>query len=185
MKKVMFSILISAFIVGCAGKAMNYMTYSESRPVIKATPDLSTVVIFRFMFYGAPWVFKHYVDGKLIGENKGRTWFMAKIKPGKHYLMSHSEIVATAYMNFKPGKIYYLSEGAVIGLDRVRPTGFGPLSEREAIEGEKTYRYLEFQSTKDAEDMDLELYKQSIKDYEKEIKENPAGFKDILGYDGV
>ena len=34
------------------------------------------------------------------------------------------------------------------------------------------------------EDMDPKLYKQAIAVYHEEVKQNPAGFKDILQYKG-
>jgi hypothetical protein len=129
-------------------------------------------------------VFWNYLDGKIIGETKGKTYFVTPVSPGQHYVVVATENSAVAQINFQPGKIYYLREGVTMGLWRARTSGFSPLSSQEAKESMSKCTYVEIDPNNNVGDMDAKLYQQAIADYQKEIKDNPEGFKDMLEYKG-
>ena len=182
MKKL---ILIISFIFLLAGCATTHMVKHEKAPDAIFQPDKATLVIIRESWFGFAMVFWNYLDGKLIGETKGQTYFVTPVTPGLHYVVVAVENKGIAHFNFKPGKTYFLREGVIMGNWRARTSGFYPMTPEEAAKAMKDCTYLEYDSQTGQEDMDPKLYQQAIDEYHKEVKENPAGFKDILKYDGV
>jgi hypothetical protein len=77
-----------------------------------------------------------------------------------------------------------LREGVTIGWWRARTTGFSPLIPQEAMEAINNCTYWEYDPNRGGEDMDPNLYKQAIANYNENVKQNPDGFKDMLQYKG-
>lgn len=154
------------------------------KPEFKAKSDTATLVIIRDAALGFAVIFWNYLDGKLIGESTGKTYFITNVKPGPHYVMVATENTAVAHIYFKPGRVYFLREGVIIGLWRARTNGFEALTYEQARDAMNSCTYLEFDPTRGGEDMDPKLYQQAIKDYQEELIKNPEGFKAILEYKG-
>jgi len=161
------------------------MSTPEKAPDLTSHPDKATLVIIRGSWLGGSIVFWNYLDGKLIGETKGKTYFVTSVTPGPHYLVIATENTAAAHFDFKPGKTYFLGEGVAMGIWRARTSGFYPMTPEDAAKAMKDCSYLEYDSKTGQEDMDPKLYQQAIDEYHKDVKENPNAFKDILKYDGV
>lgn len=181
MKKILISAICIILLSGCTATRM---AAPDRKPDLAPRSDAATLVIIRDAFLGSAIVFWNYLDGKFIGETQGRTFFLTSVKPGPHYVVVTSENAAVAHLDFQVGKTYYLREGVTMGLWRARTTGFSPLSPQEAREAMNNCTYWEHDPQKSGEDMDPKLYQQTIKDYHEEVKQNPAGFKDILEYKG-
>jgi hypothetical protein len=182
MKKLLLSISLIFLLAGCA---TSHMVKPDTVSDVTFQPDKSTLVIIRESWFGGGMVFWNYLDEKLIGETIGQTYFVTPVTPGLHYVTVAVENTAVAHFNFKPGKTYFLREGVVMGIWRARTSGFYPMTPEEAAKAMKDCTYLEYDSQTGQEDMDPKLYQQAIAEYHKELKENPAGFKNILKYDGV
>lgn len=181
MRKI-FALLVVVFIFfGCAATSM---IAPERQPNLETAADKATVVIIRDAFIGNAVVFWNYVDGKFIGETKGKTYIVTQVTPGKHYLVVTTENTAVAQIDFKPGRIYYLREGIAIGIWRAHTSGFSPMTPQEAKEAMNSCTYWEIDPKNSVGDMDPKLYEQAIADYHVEVKQNPEGFKDILLYQG-
>jgi hypothetical protein len=181
MKKLALLTICIFFLMGCA---TGYMVTRDIKPEITAKADSATLVIIRDTSFGFAIVFWNYLDGKMIGETKGKTYFVTPVKSGPHYVMVASENTAVARFDFQPGKIYYLREGVLMGWWRARTSGFESLTQQQAMESIKDCTYLEFDASKGGEDMDPKLYKTAIEEYHAEVKQNPEGFKAILEYKG-
>jgi len=181
MRKIFILAVCIFLFSGCAATSM----IAPDRK-IDLTPraDSSKLIIIRDTIFGTAIVFWNYLDGKLIGETKGKTYFATNVEPGPHYVVVASENTAVAHLNFEPGKIYYLREGVTVGWWRARTTGFSPLNPQEAMEAMYNCTYWEYDPTLGGENMDPKLYEQAIADYNEEIKQNPGGFKDMLEYKG-
>lgn len=182
MKKLLLLILSLLLFSGCA--ATN-MTKLERPPKLKPPSDQAMLVIIRDTHFGGPIVFWHYLDGKMIGETQGRSYFVTDVPPGLHYVVVTSENNATAKFDFKPGKTYFIGEGVTMGIWRARTSGFYPMTREAAEEAMKECDYLQFNPAASGEDIDSELYQQAIKDYEDDVKNNPDSYKEVLQYDGV
>ena len=181
MKKILALLAVVFIFSGCAATSM---IAPDRKPNLTPATDKSTVVIIRDAFLGNAIVFWNYVDGKFIGETKGKTYFVTQVPPGKHYLVVTTENTAVAQIDFQPGRIYYLREGIAMGIWRARTSGFSPMTPEEAKAAMNSCTYWEVDPSKGIGDMDPKLYEQAIADYHAEVKQNPEGFRDILQYQG-
>jgi len=176
----LLAICISLF-TGCATSSM---VTRDTKLEITAKLDSATLVIIRDSWLGSPIVFWNYLDGKLIGETQGKTYFVTYVKPGSHYVVVATENTGVAQLDFQSGKIYYLREGVIMGLWRARTSGFEPYTPQQAMDAIKDCKYLELDPSKTPEDMDPKLYKAAVEEYHAEVKQNPEGFKAMLQYKG-
>ena len=181
MRRILIGALCIFLLSGCAATSM---VAPDRKPDLTSRPDTSRLVIIRDTSFGFAIVFWNYLDGKLIGETKGKTYFVTNVKPGPHYVVVATENTAVAHLDFQPGKIYYLREGVLLGMWRARTSGFSPVNQQEAMEAMKNCTYMEYDPTKGGQDMDPKLYQQTITDYHTEVKQNPEGFKNMLEYKG-
>jgi len=177
-------LILSICLILLSGCAATSMIAPDRKPDLTPQMNTATLVIVRDTFMGTAIVFWNYLDGKLIGETKGKTYFVTRVKPGPRYVVVTTENTAVAHLDFRPGKIYYLREGVLMGWWRARTSGFSPLTPQEATEAMNSCTYMELDPTKAGEDMDPKLYQQAIADYKTEIKQNPEGFKAMLEYKG-
>jgi hypothetical protein len=180
MKKLFSIIFLSQFFIGCAA---THMLVTEKKPELSADPNAATLIIIRDMFLGKGIVVWNYVDGKLIGETKGYTYFISKVQPGKHYLIAESENVTTVQMDFKPNKNYYLRQDIWMGIMRAR-TGYSVYNPDEAAAAMKKCEFWEYDKNNPGEDLPKEKYEQAIKDYEKDLKKDPKGYQPFLEHPG-
>jgi uncharacterized protein YceK len=181
MKKLVMLLSCIFLLSGCA---TGIMVKRDTKPEIAAKSDSATLVITRDTSFGFAVTFWNYLDGKFIGETTGKTYFVTPVKPGPHYVVVTTENTAVANIDFQSGKTYFLREGVLMGLWRARTSGFEPLTYEQAMESIRECTYQEIDTSKTAEDMDPQLYKKAIEEYHTEVKQNPAGFKDILEYKG-
>ena len=181
MKKTLALLAVVFILSGCAATSM---IAPERQPNLSPSVDKATVVIIRDAFMGNAIVFWNYIDGKFIGETKGKTYIVTQVNPGKHYLVVTTENTAVAQIDFKPGRIYYLREGIAMGIWRARTSGFSPMTPQEAKEAMNSCTYWEVDPKSSIGDMDPKLYEKAIADYHLEVQQNPEGFRDILLYQG-
>ncbi|HYA15425.1 MAG TPA: hypothetical protein VEF33_13905 [Syntrophales bacterium] len=182
MKKLLLLAVCIFLLSGCYGAS--YMLAPDRKPDLTPRKKMATLVIIRDQHYGWPAVFLHYLDGKFIGDTKGKTYFVTPVEPGPHYVVVVTENAAVAYLKFEPGKIYYIHECVIVGHWRARTCGFNPLTPEQARESMKECTYWERDPAKGGEDMDPNSYQQVIADYQAEVKQNPKGFKAMLEYKG-
>lgn len=182
MKKSIFIISIIFLFAGCS---TTHMTKTDKEPDLITETNKATLIIFRDTYFGGAIVFWNYLDDKLIGETTGKTYFVTSVTPGPHYVVVATENTGVAYFDFKPGKTYFLGEGVVMGLWRARTSGFYPMTPEGAKMAMLNCSYMKYDPETGGEKMDPILYKQAIDEYQRDVKENPDAFKDILEYDGV
>ena len=183
MKKLTMMLVLSmAILSGCA---TTQMTKLETKPDLAPPSDMSTLFIFRETYFGGAIVFWHYLDGKLIGETKAHDYFKTQVTPGSHYVVTATENATASYFDFKPGKSYFLGQGVAMGIWRARSSGFYPMTQEAALKAMNDCSYQEYTPKNGPVEMDPKLYAQAIEDYQKDLKVNPDGYKDILNYDGV
>lgn len=181
MKRALLTAVCIALLTGCA---TTQMIKPEHSPELAARPDSALLVIVRDAFLGGGIVFWNYLDGKFIGETMGKTYFITQVKPGEHYVVSASENTGIAHLNFQAGKRYFLRQGVTMGLWRARTSGFFPMTSSEAQEAIGNCTYLQLDTSKTFPDMEPALYQKAINEYQTGVKENPAGYKELLEYKG-
>ena len=178
------TMVLMVFIFLLSSCATTHMLKPEDQPELTARPDTATLVIIRDTWFGGGIVFWNYLDGKLIGETMGNTYFVSYIPPGPHYVVAATENTGIAHFDFQPGKIYSLRQGVTMGVWRARTSGFFPLNLDEAAEAIKSCTYLKYDPNKGGEDMDPKLYQQAIQEYHADVQANPEGYKALLEYKG-
>ncbi len=181
MKRFLLLMVCIALLTGCAS---TQMLKPEQRPELVATSDKALLVIVRDAFLGGGIVFWNYLDGKFIGETMGKTYFIAHVPPGKHYVVSETENTGVAHLDFIAGKQYFLRQGVTIGVWRARTSGFFPITAAEAQQAVRNCTYLQLDTSKTFSDMEPDLYQNAIEEYHTGVKENPDGYKELLEYKG-
>lgn len=181
MKRFLVLAMCIFILSGCAA---SHMIAPDRTPELTPRADASQLVIIRDTFFGGAIVIWNYLDGKLIGETKGNTYFVTDVPPGPHYVVAATENTAVAHIDFKPGKIYYLRQGIIMGIWRARTSGYSPMIPQEASESMKGCTYYEYDPTSGGEDMEPAIFKKAVDEYEADVKVNPEGYRDMLEYDG-
>jgi hypothetical protein len=83
-----------------AGSALIYIFRSEDPPVESAVAVI--------------------LNGRRIGETRPRTFLLATVAPGTHYLMSGDKVIASLSVECQAGKTYFISQKALGGVYPVR-----------------------------------------------------------------
>ena len=176
--------LISVFLVSCAPGTV-HMLDQDVKPPLAIKPDKAVLVMVRTTSFGWAIVIDNYIDGKMIGQTRGKSYFITDLAPGTHYVMAHAENIAAARMQFEAGRIYFLDQGIYMGVWKAR-TGLSAMTAEEALKqiNENGCDYRVYNTQKPGEDLDPKDYRETKDDFEKEVKEDPARHKDTLEYKG-
>ncbi len=176
--------MLAVCLVLLAGCATTQMIKPEQPPSLAAKPDSATLVIVRDTFFGGALVFWNYLDGRFIGETMGNTYLVTEVEPGAHYVVSATENTGVAHLDFESGKRYFLRQGVTIGVWRARTSGFFPMTAQEAQEAIQDCTYLALDPEKTFPDMEPDLYRKAIEEYETGVRENPESYQELLRYRG-
>ncbi len=186
LKKLMVLALtvMPVFLMSACG-GIKHMIDQPTKPRIAPKADKATLVIVRTTSYGWGNVMDTYLDGKMIGQTLGKSYFITEVKPGSHYVMGKAENIAVARINFEAGRVYFLNQGVFMGVFKAR-TGFSPLTAQDGLQqtNEEGCDYRIYDTAHPGEDMDKKDYEEAKADFEKEVKEDPARHKDTLSYKG-
>lgn len=183
MKRVLFLMICVGILSGCSPVKTN-MLKPEQSPKIVSSSDMALLVIIRDSSFGEEHHFLNYLDGKFIGETIGKTFFITNISPGIHYIVSETENTGVAKLNFIAGKKYFLRQGVVFGILRLRTTGFFPITAEEAQKVIPGCTYLQLDANKTFPDMKPDNYKKAIEEYQFGLNNNHDGYKELLEYKG-
>jgi hypothetical protein len=174
-------LLMPVLLVACGGP--KHMITMDVKPTIAPKPDKAVLVIARTTSMAFGVTIENHLDRKLIGQTKGKSYFITDVQPGQHYVMGHAENWATARINFEPGKIYFLNQDIRMGVWMAR-TGFTPLTADEAAKqlNEEGMEYRVYDTKNPGEDMSDKDFNEAKSDFEDEVKKGEQ--KDIVNYKG-
>lgn len=180
---ILVMLTLPFFLIACGGP--KHMVMMDVKPPLVVKPDKAVLVIVRTTSFGGGVTIENYLDRKMIGQTKGKTYFITDVKPGKHYVMSHAENWAAARINFESGRIYFLDQGIYPGIWMAR-TGFTPLTAEEGLKqiNESGCDYGVLNTQDPGEDMSEQDFNEVKADFEKEVRENPGRHKNTLEYKG-
>lgn len=181
MKRWVGLLIGLALLTGCS---TSHMIQRDSAPDLVAKPDSALLVIIRNNWLGGGVVFKNYLDRKLIGETFGQSYFVTHVPPGPHHVIGLAENAGVARFDFKPAKVYFLQQGVTVGVWSARTSGFFPMTPPEAREAMEECTFYEYDPATGGEDLNEEVYRSSVEGYEQGIREDPEGYRELLGYDG-
>ena len=177
-------LLMSVFLLSCAAGTV-HMIEQDMKPPLAVKSDKAVLVVVRTTSLGWAIVVDNYLDGKMIGQTRGKSCFSTEVKPGSHYVMAKAENVAAARINFEAGRIYFLDQSVYPGFWKMR-TGFSPMTAEEAKKqlSEDGMQFRIYNTGNPGPDMDAKDYQETKDDFEREVKEDPGRHKDTLEYKG-
>ena len=178
MKKLLVVFILLHILTGCAA---THMIVADKKPDLSVKNN-ATLVIVRDQTLPVI-VIWNYLDNKLIGETKGKMYFIARVRPGLHYVIAESENITVVQMNFEAGKVYYIHQDIWPGGWRAN-TGLSVLSQTEAVKAMKDCEYWEYNPKNPGKDIDPDKYSQGVKDYNIDVQKNPVAYKPFLQYPG-
>jgi hypothetical protein len=185
VRKFLFLVLLMmpVFLTSCAGTV--HMIEQDVKPPLAINPGKAVLVIVRTTSFGWAIVIDDYIDGKMIGQTRGKSYFSTNVTPGTHYVMAHAENIAAAKIQFEADRIYFLDQGIYPGVWKAR-TGLSAMTAEEALKqiSENGCDYRVYNTHKPGEDLDPKDYQETKADFEKEVKLDPARHKDTLEYKG-
>jgi hypothetical protein len=176
MKKLLTVFLLLFVFIGCSA---THMLVVDKTPALKSEND-ATLVIVRLSRGGA---IRNFLDNKLIGESKRKTYFVTKVSPGEHYVVTGGENTAVVQMNFKTGKVYFLEQDIWPGAWSAN-AGYSVLTKDEAVKAIKECELWAYDKNNPGEDVDPSTYVEAIRDYNIDIKARPNEYKPFLEYQG-
>jgi hypothetical protein len=174
-------LLLSLLISGCA--KFN-MVNKETKPTLLVKRSKAVLVIVRSTLFNSGDIISNYLDGKMIGQTQTRSYFITEVKPGMHYLTAKASNKDTARIHFEAKKIYFLEQGVFPGYSS-STTRFSPLQLQDALAQINDAAYIVYETKDPSNDMTDKEFQDAKKDYEKEIKEDPASHYDVRQYKGL
>ena len=183
MRRVVSALVLLPLVmlVSCAGGFK--MVKQESRVEPTADPEKATLVIMRTTMYGFAVVMNSYVDGKYIGQTKGKCYFTTKVDPGEHWLIGACENRAVAKVTFEAGKMYYFEQLVIIGVMKAR-TGWEPRDQAYFSQQLPELTYITPEPGFVGEDMEADDLQEDMDNFEKEVVKDPERHRNTLEYKG-
>lgn len=187
----MFVLLLTLPVImsACIGY---YMLNKDEKPAGYASKsNKATLIVIRATSWkgnmgltiGPGHVVTNYLDAKMIGQTRGKSYFVTEVKPGPHYVIAQSQNTITVKLNFEPGRIYILSQLLFPGFNRPT-TGFATMTAEDFMKEIKDADYLVYDTSHPGDDMPAKEFQEAKNDYDKEVREEPNRHKDMLQYKG-
>jgi hypothetical protein len=191
VKRFLFCILMIVpliFLSACATTVPRYMMFHENPTLnissVKPEDGKSALVVARTTSYGKPLEFNTYIEKKMIGVTKGKTYFVkTDVDPGVSYVISKAENLEPVKINFEPGRVYYLLQIPRIGVWSARTSVMVLTPEDLQSTMDDECKPLTYETNHPGDDLSDDDYRKAVNDYEREVKE--GRHKDYEGYRGV
>ncbi len=167
----------------CGGPSyMIKMDKSPRASSIMPKPGKAALVITRTTSFGSLVEFKTYLDRKLIGVTKGKSYFAkTDIEPGTKYVISWAENGEAVKVHFKANTVYFLQHNVSIGVWQARVVMDAPNAKKldsGELEGCTYYKY---DNTKPGEDLSEVDYKDVIQGADTLVV-HPDGTAELVVY---
>jgi len=165
---------IPVFLVACGGP--KHMITKDVNPHLAIKPNKAVLVIGTTI--SGIKTFDFYIDGKMIGQAKGKSYFITDVEPGMHYVMARAEKISTEKIKFEASRIYFLAWDSRIA--------FTPLTLDEGLNmmNESDRVYLMFDIQNPGKDLSQKDYQEAINQFEEEARVDPKNHKKFLEYKG-
>ncbi len=177
---IVAAFVVPLFLGGCA--AGTNMIAKDAKPPLAVKSDRAVLVIVRTTSFMGGYVVNNYLDGKLIGQTQFKSYFTTDVKPGTHYVISRADNTDAARINFEAGRIYFLQQGIYPGWNAT--TRYSPMTLNDAKKELAEASYLIYDTQRPGNDMSDKDFKEAKGDFEKENKEDPTRYKDVIEYKG-
>ena len=109
-------ILVSATILsGCATTTLAPQSADSDAKAFNATPNKSTIYLYRNESFGAALTMDVYLDDKFQGYTAANSYFMWVVDPGEHVIKSVAEDTETVTLETEPNKLYFVWQEVKMG----------------------------------------------------------------------
>lgn len=170
-------------LTACGGFSM--IENSTQEKVIKPEQGKAALVIYRHISFGGAVVFNTYLDNEIIGQTKWKSYFVAQVTPGEHYLIASSENEACAKINLEEGKVYYATQIPHIGVMKTRVAlSAGSPEEFNEQQHEMTFYNFVGVEKESLKHLEREDYDEAVSEHEKELIEDPDRHADMANLKG-
>ncbi|HYA82929.1 MAG TPA: hypothetical protein VEH06_05695 [Candidatus Bathyarchaeia archaeon] len=190
MKRFHFSILMIAilFLVSACGGGPGHMLFKEDPSLnvfnIKPETGKAALVVARTTSYGGAVEFETYLDNKMIGVTKWKSYFVkTDVAPGVHYVIIIAENVEPVKINFQPKRVYYIQEIPRMGVWKARVSVALVTPEDLRTSFDNDCKLVVYDIKNPGDDLSEKDYQQALRDYDREVKE--GSHKEDVGYKGV
>ena len=116
MRKLIFTVLFAANLVGCASVNMGSAHQDAEAKKFIAPKENAGLYVYRNESLGPAIKMEVDLDGASMGQNVAKTYLYKEIKPGKHTLTSKAENNDTLEIDAKPGMLYYVWQEVKMGI---------------------------------------------------------------------
>ena len=171
------ALAVLALLVGCA--APRYMVNQATRPEISPKPAQAELVVIRDGHLCFFITVDEFLDGRMIGQTRGRSYFTSDVAPGTHYITASGMDTDTVRVAFEPGRVYFLEL-------HMYPGGFvslSPMATDKALSALGSLTYRTYNGT--GADLPAEEYRSLVDKFERESQAKPEKFKYLTDYEGA
>jgi hypothetical protein len=163
------------------------MLNKDPKPPISINKNQAVLVIVRTTSWGSGYLINFYIDGKFIGQTLGKSYFITTVAPGARYLVADiwEGNMDKVRINFDAGRVYFINQLLYYAYPKAR-IGFNPMTVEEAMKAvnDSECGYRVYDVKKPGWDMSEEYFEKTKAEYEKDVKEFPSHYEDILKYRG-
>jgi hypothetical protein len=130
---------------------------------IKPAAGKSALVVTRTTNFGGVNEFETYLDRKMIGVTKGKSYFAkTDIEPGNRHVIVRAENTEAVEVDFETDKIYFLQHNVYIGIWAARVAMEAVTANRLDSGDLSGCTYYVYDTTHPGEDLSEQDYKDSI-----------------------
>jgi len=161
-------VAMSLLLAACGGPS--HMIKKEVCPTIasiKPSAGKAALVISRTTSFGGGVEFETYLDRKMIGVTKGKSYFLKDgIEPGSKHVIVKAENTKGVQVDFEADKIYLLQHNVAMGIWKARVV-LAAVSVKELDNDLGGCAFYAYDNTKPGDDLTEEDYEDSIKEAQK------------------
>lgn len=101
---------------GCASVPMSSLDNDAEGKTFAVDADKSNIYLYRNENFGGAIAMPVSLDGHMAGRTGPKTYFLWRVEPGQHEILSHTENEAKITLNTEPGRNYYIWQEVKMGM---------------------------------------------------------------------
>jgi hypothetical protein len=169
-RSAFFLVALSLMLAACSS-GPSHMIKKDTCPTaasIKPAPGKSALVISRTTSFGGGIEFETYLDRKMIGVTRWKSYFAKDdIEPGSKHVIVRAENTEAVQVDFEADKIYFLQHNVAMGIWKAR-VALEAVNAKRLDSGDLSgCSYYVYDTSKPGEDLTEQDFKDSIQGAQK------------------
>ncbi len=158
--------------------APRYMVNQEPRPAIAPKADRAQLVVIRDSSLCFFITVDEYLDARMVGQTRGKSFFVADVEPGERYVTARGTDTDTIALNFEPGAVYFVEL-------HMYPGGFVSLSPMDTNKALKAVSKNTYRTYKGGgAEMSAEDFRATVGKFERKVHARPDKYRYLMEYEG-